>query len=84
MRARSEKWAKNGNYIANACGNNLISPTFVNDFIEKELQEFKKEIDQKFSVASTSKYVFPWKIEPSPSLSRNIIESGSVLVNSPT
>lgn len=35
-------------------------------------------------MASTSKYIFPWKIEPAPSLSRNMIESGSVLVNSPT
>lgn len=48
---------KNGNIIALACGP-LKKARYVNPKIEKELVEFKKEIEEKFEKCETKNYQF--------------------------
>lgn len=43
-----ERRAANGNYIAFACGP-LRRPRYINERIELELIDFKKEIEDKFA-----------------------------------
>lgn len=43
-----ERRAANGNYVAFACGP-LKRPRYINERIEQELIEFKKEIEDRFS-----------------------------------
>ena len=43
-----ERKAANGNYVAFACGP-LKRPRYINERIEQELIEFKKEIEDRFS-----------------------------------
>ena len=43
-----ERWTANGNYVAYACGP-LKRPRYINERIEQELVEFKKEIEEKFA-----------------------------------
>ena len=42
-----ERRAANGNYVAYACGP-LRRPRYINERIEQELVEFKKEIEERF------------------------------------
>lgn len=49
-----------GNIIANACGP-LKKPKYVNPKIEKELVEFKQEIEEKFEKSALRTFVFPKK-----------------------
>jgi hypothetical protein len=49
---------KDGRVYSLACGP-LVKPRYVNPMLEKELVEFKKEIEEKHSIASTKAYVFP-------------------------
>ena len=44
-----ERRAANGNYIAFACGPIVGRPRYINERIELELVEFKKEIEEKFA-----------------------------------
>jgi hypothetical protein len=48
---------ENGNIIALACGP-LKKPRYINPKIEKELVEFKKEIEEKFEKCETRHYQF--------------------------
>ena len=45
--AQGEQRTSTGNIIALACGP-LRKPRYINEKIEKELVEFKKEIEEKF------------------------------------
>jgi hypothetical protein len=49
-----ERRAANGNYIAYACGP-LRRPRYINEKIEEELVEFKKEIEEKFAASKVNK-----------------------------
>lgn len=51
-----------GNIVANACGP-LKKPRYVNPKIEKELVEFKQEIEDKFAKSALRTFVFPKKRE---------------------
>jgi len=44
-----ERRAVNGNYVAYACGPIIGRPRYINERIELELVEFKKEIEDKFA-----------------------------------
>ena len=51
--------ASNGNIIGLACGP-LTRPRYINDKIELELIEFKKEIEERFAKSETNKkFVYP-------------------------
>ncbi len=53
-----ERKTANGNYVAFACGP-LKRPRYINERIEQELIEFKKEIEERFlksTVNSEFKY----------------------------
>ena len=50
---------ENGNIIALACGP-LKKPRYINPKIEKELVEFKREIDEKFEKSEIKSYKFPF------------------------
>lgn len=57
----SEPRALNGNFIGNT-RYNLLQPRKVNQAIEVELMEFKREIEEKFSKSLVNReYFFPWK-----------------------
>jgi hypothetical protein len=43
-----ERKTASGNYVAYACGP-LKRPRYINEHIEQELVEFKKEIEDRFS-----------------------------------
>jgi hypothetical protein len=43
-----ERRAANGNYVSYACGP-LRRPRYINEKIELELVEFKREIEEKFA-----------------------------------
>jgi hypothetical protein len=51
-----------GNIVANACGP-LKKPKYVNPKIEKELVEFKQEIEDKFAKSALRTFNFPKKRE---------------------
>ncbi|PCI27390.1 hypothetical protein COB52_04875 [Candidatus Kaiserbacteria bacterium] len=51
--------ASNGNIIGLACGP-LSRPRYINDKIEVELLEFKREIEERFAKSDVNaKFVFP-------------------------
>ena len=54
----AEERTANGYYVAYACGP-LKKQRYINPKIEQELEEFKKEIDQKFQKAEMTQYHFP-------------------------
>ena len=49
-----ERRAANGNYVSYACGP-LRRPRYINEKIEEELVEFKKEIEEKFASSRVNK-----------------------------
>ena len=54
-----ERRAANGNYVSYACGP-LRRPRYINEKIELELVEFKKEIEEKFAKSKVNKlFRFP-------------------------
>ena len=63
--AEVETKTKSGNYIANTTVKlKLLEPKHVNKAIEKELVEFKKEVEQKFTKSRMNQtYIFPKKSE---------------------
>jgi hypothetical protein len=55
-----ERRAANGNYIAYACGPILGRSRYINERIELELVDFKKEIEEKFAgSAVNANFKFP-------------------------
>lgn len=55
-----ERRAANGNYIAYACGPLVGRPRYINERIELELVDFKKEIEDKFAKSRVNKeFRFP-------------------------
>ena len=62
-KVKDEVKTSSGNIVANACGP-LKKPRYVNPKIEKELVEFKQEIEDKFAKSAFNKtFVFPKKRE---------------------
>ena len=60
-----ERRAANGNYIAYACGLIIGRSRYINERIELELVEFKREIEEKFgNSAVNANFRFPRKTEP--------------------
>jgi hypothetical protein len=58
-RRESERRATNGNIVAYACGI-PSEPRYVNDKIEIELIEFKKEIEERFAKSKMNQtFVMP-------------------------
>ena len=56
-----ERRAANGNYVAYACGP-LRRPRYINERIEEELVDFKKEIEERFEKSDVNaKFKFPLK-----------------------
>ena len=49
-----ERRAANGNYVSYACGP-LRRPRYINEKIEQELIEFKKEIEEKFEASKVNR-----------------------------
>ena len=56
--AQGEQRTSTGNIIALACGP-LRKPRYINEKIEKELVEFKKEIEEKFEKSLLRSFVMP-------------------------
>ncbi len=48
-RSSVERRTADGNYIAYACGPIIARPRYINEAIELELVDFKREIESKFA-----------------------------------
>ena len=58
--ANQEHRTSKGNIIALACGP-LHKPRYINPKIEKELVDFKQEIEEKFQQSKLRTFKFPFK-----------------------
>lgn len=63
-----ERKTANGNYVAYACGP-LKRPRYINERIEQELIEFKKEIEDRFQKSKVnSEFKYPRVSDPDDDL----------------
>lgn len=52
---------KDGRVYVLACGP-LLKPRYINPMLEKELVEFKEEVESKFSKSEMQRYEFPKRV----------------------